>query len=126
MNNNLIFHYIPVIHNTKEGIYLHEAFSTKSGQLYMLNPIPAEVSGETEEEIDFTLKAMDKDSIKYSPVHIGSAIEEIERWTDEVDVQYEFVEPIYEDEDYDALDDHLDSSGEVIDICAYFERNKHG
>lgn len=122
VENNLIFHYQLVIHNIEDGVYLHEAFSTRYGELYMLNPIPAEIFGDSEDEIDLLLKAMDRDSVKYRPVHITSAIPQIERWTDEVDVSYEFVEPLYEDEDSDLTDEHLDKHGEVIDIYDYITK----
>lgn len=123
--NNLIYHYQSVIHNVKDNIYLHEAFSTRQGQLYMVNPVPTEVFAESEEEMEIALKVMEADRSRYKPIHISSIIRQMELWTDEVDTDYEFVEPLYEDEEDLSLDDdYVDNSGEVIDLVDYINRNK--
>lgn len=120
--SNLTFHYQLIRHNN-DSIFIHEAFSTRLGEIYMIDPLPVEVNGETEEEVTMLLEIMETDSAKYKPIAINSVITQMERWVDEVDSKYEFVEPLYEDE-LDLEEDYLDESGEVIDLVSYIERNK--
>lgn len=124
MINNLIYHYQNVIYNnSKTGMYLHEAFSTRSGELYSINPIPVEVSGDTQEEVEEVLRAMEADTTRYKPVTIGKIKKQIERWVDEVEISSESVLPEYDDEE--ALEeDYYKKDGEVFDLCEFLERNK--
>jgi len=119
--SNLVYHYQPVQHDNKE--YLHEAFSTKDGVLFMVNPLPVEVEAASQDEIDMLLQAMETDNKLYKSIPILSILIQMERWQDEIDIMVSgFNEPVYEDEDIDLMElDNLDSTGEVIDICEYFK-----
>ncbi len=121
--HNLVYHYQPVFYNKKDGIYLHEAFSTRLGELYSVNPVPVEINGDTEEEVEEILKAMEVDSTKYRQVKVSDIVKEMERWVDEVDISTETVIPHFEDEEELELD-YYDDKGEVIDICDYIEKNR--
>lgn len=118
--NNLVFHFQTVIHNVKDGIYLHEAFSSRDGTLYSVNPVPVEVYGDTEEEIEESLRAMETDSTRYKPVKIDNLNREMLRWSDEVAVT---TVPEYEDEE-DLEENYYGTDGEVLDCLEYFKRNK--
>ncbi len=89
----------------------------------MLDPLPVEVSGETEEEVEQTLQVMESDSTRYKPVKINAVIKQMERWSDDIDINHTFVTPEYEDEDY-VEDEYLDSKGEVIDLVDFMNRNR--
>lgn len=121
VNNNLVFHYQNVIHKGKDGIFLHEAFSTRLGILYSVNPLPVEVSGDTEEEVEEALRAMEADSVKYKAVKSAKISKEFERWVDEVDVNNVQVVPTYDDEE-ELEEDYYNESGEVLDIVDYMNR----
>lgn len=121
--NNLIFHYQNILYPGKQGIFLHEAFSTRSGELYSVNPLSVEVAGDTEEEVEEVLRAMEADSTKYKPVKLSNVDKQMSRWIDEVDITFNTVTPEYEDAD-DLEEDYYNESGEVIDICEYMDKNR--
>lgn len=119
--DNLVFHYQTVIHNIKDGIYLHEAFSTRTGELYSVNPVPVEGNGDNEQEVDESLRAMETDSTRYKPVKASKITKEMMRWKEEVELTPTV--PHYDDEE-ELEDDYYDSEGEVLDLVDYMKRNK--
>lgn len=123
MQKNLVFHYQNVLYNKKEGIYLHEAFSTRSGDLYSVNPLPVEVNGDTSTEVEETLRAMESDSVRYKAVKYKDILKQMERWTDEIEVSQQEEIQLLEDE-YDLEEDYYKEDGEVLDLVEYMERNR--
>lgn len=119
---NLIFHYQNIIHGIN-ALVLHEAFSTRAGELYSVNPTPVEVAGESEQEIEENLRAMELDSTTYKPVRLAKIQKQLARWVDEVIIPQDIVVPEYEDEE-ELEDDYYSPSGEVLDLCEYFERRR--
>lgn len=123
MTNSLIFHYQPVLHNSKDGIFLHEAFSTRMGILYSVNPSPVEINGDTEEEVEEVCRTMESDSSKYKAVRYSKLNKEMDRWVDEVEISSETPLPSYEDEE-ELEPDYYGKSGEVLDLVDYINKNK--
>lgn len=119
MSNNLIFHYKPVLHN-KTTIILHEAFSSRDGELYSLNPIPAEVNGENEDEIELVLQAMERDKSTYPSIEYNNATEQMEKWQDEFEIVIEY-EDVSEDE-LESEEDYYKPSGEILDLVEYINK----
>ncbi len=120
MKNNLTFHYQTVLHGVSDGIYIHEAFSTSSGELYSVNPSPVMDMGDTEEEIEENINTVEADSTKYKPVKVSEIKRQIQRWRDE---QFTSTIPSYEDEE-NLEEEYLDKDGEVLDLVQLFDKNK--
>lgn len=121
MTNNLVFHYKPVLHN-KTTIILHEAFSLRNGELYSLNPVPAEVNGENEEEIELVLQAMERDKSKYPSIEYAAAIEHMEKWQDEFEIMVDVEYDDASDDELAAEDDYYKPSGEILDLVEYIKK----
>lgn len=118
MPNDLHFHYQLVIHDIKEGIHLHEAFSTRAGYLHSLNPIPVENADKETEQ------AVESDSTRYKPVLASKCHEQMKRWQEEVNIFPNKVIPHYDDDEEEIEEDYYKESGEVLDLMEYIERNR--
>lgn len=104
-------YYFQAVLHPDNIIYMHEAISTGSHEVYSINPIPVEVSGDTEAEIEELLKALEGDSAKYKALKYEDLDIEMERWATA------YQQPFYEDEE------ELETC-EILDLVDYFERNK--
>lgn len=124
---NLWCHYQMVKYNYggTEEFCVHEAFSFEKGGLYMLNPVPVYVAGETIEDVMDIASALEKKEIeKHGVVDAEDAQRFFDRYVEETTIHVT-VEPDYRD-DVEPEDDEpaYRDRGNVIDLVDFFKRNK--
>lgn len=121
---NLKFHYQTIkSDNTNDSFTVHEAFSTLDGDLYMINPFPVFVVGDSNQEVAELLEQIEKDLDAYGVVEWTDVQKNIDKYIDYSAVEH--VDYSEDDLDEDEMEeDFYDTKGNVIAIDDYIKRNK--